>query len=103
VVAVACGLVAYLAWGRKQDGGTATGELAVQLTENPLPPYESGLERSPHGSLSHRARTTAQRSSNVYIYMQVLYQPARILVGYIQVNQCYEKHVCICTVSDVGL
>ena len=80
----ACGLVVYLWWRYQQDksedeGG---GELAMQLTDNPLQAY--GQKRSPRGSLSARA---AERQSNVFLAVRVLYQPVRILVGYIQVRR----------------
>ena len=53
----------------------------MQLTDNPLQAY--GQKRSPRGSLSDRA---AERRSNAYLAVRVFYQPARILVGYIQVR-----------------
>ena len=81
-VMAAFGLVIYLLWqhqqGKSKDGGG--GELGVQLTDNPLQVY--GQQQSPRGSLSDRA---AERRSNAYLVVRVLYQPARILVGYIQV------------------
>jgi hypothetical protein len=80
-VVAAVSLVVYLCWqhqqgNTKKDGG---GELAMQLTDNPLQAY--GHKRSPRGSLSHRA---AEQRSNAYLAVRILYQPARILVGYIQ-------------------
>ena len=81
----ALGLVVYLWWWyqqdqSKEDGG---GELAMQLTDNPLQPH--GQKRSPRGSLSARA---AERRNNALLTVRVLYQPARIMVGYIQVQNC---------------
>jgi hypothetical protein len=75
-------LVVYLWWrhqgqGKNKDGGS---ELVMQLTDNPLQAY--GQKRSPRGSLSDR---TAKQRSNAYLAVRVLYQPVRILVGYIQV------------------
>jgi hypothetical protein len=80
-VVAALGLVVYL-WWRHQQGKTkedGAGELAMQLTDNPLQAY--GRQRSPRGSLSGRA---AERRSHAYLAVRVFYQPARILVGYIQ-------------------
>jgi hypothetical protein len=82
-VVAAFGLVAYL-WWRHQHGKTkedGDGELAMQLTDNPLQAY--GQKRSPRGSLSARA---AERRSTAFLAVRVLYQPVRILVGYIQVR-----------------
>jgi hypothetical protein len=83
-VVAAFGLVVYL-WWRHQQGKTkgdrGAGELAMQLTDNPLQAY--GQKRSPRSSLSGRA---AERRSNAYLAVRVFYQPARILVGYIQVR-----------------
>ena len=76
------GLVVYMWWryqqgtASKEDGGD---ELAMQLMDNPLQAHQ---KRSPRGSLSDRA---AERQNNAYLVVRVLYQPARILVGYIQV------------------
>jgi hypothetical protein len=77
------GLVVYLWWQYQQDENKNDGgdELAMQLTDNPLDAY--GQAWSPHGSLSRRA---VERRSNAYLALRVLYQPARILVGYIQVH-----------------
>jgi hypothetical protein len=74
----AFGLVVYLWWRHQQgkskdDGG---GELVMQLTDNPL--QAQGQTR---GSLSGRA---TERRNNAYLAVRVLYQPVRILVGYIQ-------------------
>jgi hypothetical protein len=82
-IVAAFGLVIYLWWwqqqGKTEEDGS--GDLAMQLTDNPLQVYRQ--KRSPRGSLSHRA---AERRSNAYLTVRVLYQPARILVGYIQVR-----------------
>jgi hypothetical protein len=77
------GLVVYL-WWRHQQGQSkddSGDERARQLTDNPL--QATGQKWSPRGSLSHRA---AERRSNAYLAVRVLYQPVRILVGYIQVR-----------------
>ena len=79
----ASGLVVYLSCCRDTSLEAAPNDLAMQLTANPLQ-----SDGSPRGSLSQRARSTALRSGNVYILLRVLYQPFRILVGYIQVRQC---------------
>jgi hypothetical protein len=81
-IVAAFGVVAYLWWRHqlgksKDDSG---GELVIQLTDNPLQVH--GQKRSPRGSLSSRA---AERRSNAYLAVRVLYQPVRILVGYVQV------------------
>jgi hypothetical protein len=84
-VATACG-VAYLACCRpveQPDSVTMTSEHLVQLTDNPLQPER--VRKTPRGSFSQSARATVQRSSNIYLMLRVLYQPVRILVGYIQV------------------
>ena len=85
--AAAVGLVVYLWWrhqlGRSKDNGG--GELAMQLTDNPLQAH--GQKRSPRSSLSGRA---AEQRSNAYLAVRVLYQPVRILVGYIQVRSTHK-------------
>ena len=53
----------------------------MRLTDNPLQAH--GQKRSARGSLQRRA---AERRSNAYLLVRVLYQPVRILVGYIQVR-----------------
>jgi hypothetical protein len=69
----ACGLVGYLWWRYQQDKSKDedAGELAMQLTDNPLQAY--GQKRSPRGSLSHRA---AERRSNACLAVRVLYRRA---------------------------
>ena len=73
-VVAAFGLLVYL-WSRyqqgksKDDGG---GELAMQLTDG-QPAAGCGQTRSPRGSLTDRA---AERWSNAYLAVRVLYQPA---------------------------
>jgi hypothetical protein len=78
---VAVGLVVYMWWHRQyyQEKG-ASAELSAQLTDNPLQ-YEQG--HSPRSSWSSRV---AKRRGNAYLVIRVLYQPTRILVGYIQVR-----------------
>jgi hypothetical protein len=76
----AFGLVLYLWWryqrSNSKDGG---GELAMQLTDNPL-----------QGHMQNQSLTgsdqAAERRSNVYLAVRVLYQPDSILVGYIHVK-----------------
>jgi hypothetical protein len=88
---IAFGLLIYLLCSRTcARGDKASGdELSFQLsfqTDNPLTADAgSGLRHSTRSSLSHRARKTAERSGNVYLLLRVLYQPVRIIVGYIQV------------------
>jgi hypothetical protein len=81
-VVAALGLVVNLWWRYKQGktNDDSGGELTMQLTNNPLQAY--GQKQSPRGSLSSR---NAERRSNAYLAVRVLYQPARILVGYFQV------------------
>ena len=82
-VAAAFGLAVYMWWwcqqGKTKEDGDS--ELAMQLTDNPLQVYRQ--KQSPRGSLSGRA---SERRSNAYLVVRVLYQPIRILVGYIQVR-----------------
>jgi hypothetical protein len=81
-VVFAAGLVMYLWWRHQQQGENGgSGELAMQLANNPLHPYEQKL--SPRTSLSGRL---AKRRGNAYLAVRMLYQPVRILVGYIQVR-----------------
>jgi hypothetical protein len=81
-VMITVGLVVYLWWRYRQDQDKGNHDvLAMQLTDNPLQLLRQ--KRSPRGSLSGRA---AERRSNAYLAVRVLYQPARILVGYIQVR-----------------
>jgi hypothetical protein len=76
-VVAAAGLVVYL-WSRyRQQDQDKDGELAIQLTDNPLQSHD-GHKRS----LSDRV---SERRGDAYLAVRVLYQPARILVGYIQV------------------
>ena len=91
-VVAAFGLVVYLWWRYQQvktKGDRGAGELAMQLTDNPL--HKNGQKRSPRSSLSDRA---AERRSNAYLAVRVFYQPARILVGYIQA-----RRLCLSTVT----
>jgi hypothetical protein len=90
-----CGLVVYLScyhkWKRKPTGNLSMVQLMhdMQLSENPLAeplhPSRSDLQSSPRGSLSQRVRSTAERSKSIYLLFRVVYQPVRILVGYVQV------------------
>jgi hypothetical protein len=80
-IMITLGLVVYLWWQRQQQvKAKHTDELVMQLTDNPVQQY--GIEQQ-RGSLSGRA---AERTSNLYLAVRVLYQPGRILVGYIQVS-----------------
>jgi hypothetical protein len=82
-VVAAFGLVLYLWWRYQQDTSEdeGRGELVMHLTNNPLQLH--GQKQSPRGSLSSRV---AERRSNALLAVRVLYQPVRILVGYIQVR-----------------
>eukprot|EP01051_Picozoa_sp_SAG22_P005396 SAG22_NODE_319_length_12493_cov_33.326475_2_plen_727_part_00 len=56
------------------------------LSINPLSSDGSDRsESSPRGSLSSRVRATADHSSSVYLLLRTVYQPIRIIVGYMQV------------------
>jgi hypothetical protein len=66
-IAGAVGLVVYLWWRPKRQASRkgTSGELAAQLTANPLQPY------GPRSSLSGRA---AEQTNNAYLAIRVLYQ-----------------------------
>jgi hypothetical protein len=84
VVMVTTSLVVYMWRKCKRDKSTPSGdELTAHLMDNPVQPYGSEQRLSPRGSLSDRV---AERRSKVSLGVRVLYQPARILVGYIQVR-----------------
>jgi hypothetical protein len=86
-VAVAAGLLVHLCFRRRQwgQGKRGFGDQAMHQTGNPLQPYEQRARssRSTRGSLSERA---TERRDNAYLAVRALYQPVRILVGYIQVS-----------------
>ena len=92
-------MLVYLWWRYQQEGKSKDdggGELAMQLTDNPLQVY--GQKRSPRGSLAQRA---AERRNNVYMMVRVLYQPVRILVGYIQVRAATMLLHALCVLSSL--
>ena len=64
---------------------------ASLLMENPLQAGGHGSAATPsgRGSLVDRARATAKRTGSLYMLLRVLYQPTRILVGYIQVRRTH--------------
>jgi hypothetical protein len=79
-ILVGVGLVVYLCWRHRQRQNKGSDdEMGLQLTDNPL--QLRGQKRSPRGSLSGQA---SERRGNVHLAVRVLYQPVRILVGYIQ-------------------
>ena len=85
VVFILVGIV-YL-WRRrdKQRSGSSR-ELSQGLYANPLQGSPEG--QGPRGSTSSglgKAAAVAQKSTDVYMLLRVVYQPVRIIVGYIQV------------------
>ena len=89
-VAALGGLVIYL-WLRqqRQQEGPPSDMGASLMMENPLQSsgHGSAAMSSGRGSLADRARATAKRTGSLYMLLRVLYQPTRILVGYIQVRR----------------
>ena len=82
IAAMAVGVAYAKHLQRTQEVSSSSGLLHAQLTtDNPLQSdsYESMDTRQ---SLS---KATAQRTDDAYMVVRVLYQPGRILVGYIQV------------------
>ena len=55
------------------------------LHTNPLQLRSDLQQQSPRSSVSLKATAVAQRSLGVYAVLRVVYQPVRIIVGYIQV------------------
>ena len=85
VVFILVGVV-YL-WRRrdKQRSGSSR-ELSQGLYANPLQGSPEG--QGPRGNTSSglgKAAAVAQKSTDVYMLLRVVYQPVRIIVGYIQV------------------
>ena len=91
MLAVACllaGLI-YLWHRRSKRPGSlgaetaSSGELSEGLHANPLHPRASqGGSSSGPG----KAVAIARKSTDIYMLMRVVYQPVRIIIGYIQVN-----------------
>ena len=79
-VTMGAGLAYYFCCIRKPTDGGDPSALQIQLTDNPLQP-NSVLQE---GRLS-RSSTTVQRTEDAVMLARVVYQPARILVGYMQV------------------
>jgi hypothetical protein len=114
------GILFYL-WVRRHQQHQAQNSVAsrsidAQLTMTTNPLQSDGLRdlsrASLSGSLAERARSTAQRSSNLYILLRVLYQPVRILIGYIQVRRGWQNYsamslstatVVICHINENGV
>ena len=88
-----CTLVASLClWQRRNihqlaridTSGSGGCGLSEQLTANPLQSSAlAELRRS--SSASTKAAAVAQRSTDVYTLLRIVYQPVRIIVGYVQV------------------
>eukprot|EP01046_Picozoa_sp_COSAG06_P004603 COSAG06_NODE_194_length_20530_cov_9.861583_12_plen_1626_part_00 len=82
VIVFVGGVVRYAKRVHRAEASSSASSLEAQLTtDNPLgsDPYESVDKRQ---SLS---TSTVQRTDDVYMLLRVLYQPVRILVGYVQV------------------
>ena len=60
-----------------------SGELSEALHTNPLHPRES---QGGSSSGTGKAVAIARKSTDIYMLMRVVYQPVRIIIGYIQVN-----------------
>jgi hypothetical protein len=73
--------VAYAKRHQRSEPSSSAGLLEAQLTtDNPLQSAYDSMDK--RQSLS---RTTVQRTDDAYMLLRVLYQPVRILVGYVQV------------------
>ena len=96
LLAVACFLAGLIyLWRRRRTGRAETalsGELTERLQANPL----HGSPRESQGSSSGpgKAATVAQKSTDIYMLMRVVYQPVRIIIGYIQVTFLISVLVC---------
>ena len=92
LLAVVCivALVIYL-WHRRGNGpaGNVSPELLQGLTTNPLGGHSVASSTDPRSSSSSssggKAAAVAQKSTDLYVLLRVVYQPVRIVVGYIQV------------------
>jgi hypothetical protein len=81
VVVVVVGVV-YAKHQRGSETSSSASLLDTQLTtDNPL----QGCEYGSIGKRQSPSKTTVQRTDDVFMLMRVLYQPLRILVGYVQV------------------
>ena len=79
---IAVGLAYYVCCVRKSTDGDDPSALQTQLTVNPLQPNSMLQE----GRLSRSSTTVhVQRTEDAVMLARVVYQPARILVGYMQV------------------
>jgi hypothetical protein len=79
-IVAGAGLAYYVCCVRASAADDDPSALQKQLTDNPLQPNSSLSE----GRLS-RSGATMQRSEDAVILARVVYQPARILLGYMQV------------------
>ena len=77
---IGAGLAYYVCCVRSPANDDSTSALQIQLTDNPLQPSSAPQE----GRVS-RSGVTMQRSEDAVMLARVMYQPARILVGYMQV------------------
>eukprot|EP01051_Picozoa_sp_SAG22_P002087 SAG22_NODE_89_length_21278_cov_16.698758_6_plen_888_part_00 len=75
-------------WRRRSRGVGDMAELSQGLIANPLqnsPVNPRGSSSSSSGGGKAAAQAVAQKSSDLYTMLRVIYQPVRIIVGYIQV------------------
>ena len=79
-VIIGAGLAYYFCCVRQSTTDDDPSALQIQLTDNPLQPNFSPQE----GRLS-RSGAAVQRSADAVMLARVVYQPFRILVGYMQV------------------
>ena len=77
---IGAGLAYYVCCVCSPVNNDSTSALQIQLTDNPLQPNSVPQE----GRIS-RSGVTMQRSEDAVMLARVMYQPARILVGYMQV------------------
>lgn len=83
VMLVVAGLIYF--W-RRRGWGQSGERLSEGLIRNPLQSSPQDSRRSSsYGSLTRTTSSVVQRSTDVYTLLRVVYQPVRILVGYIQV------------------
>eukprot|EP01051_Picozoa_sp_SAG22_P004150 SAG22_NODE_215_length_14950_cov_4.960676_1_plen_689_part_10 len=75
----------------ERSTGISVDEMSEHLTANPLQPspQHSSFSNSTTESFGSRRELalaqTAQRSTDLFILLRIMYQPVRIIVGYIQV------------------
>eukprot|EP01046_Picozoa_sp_COSAG06_P049868 COSAG06_NODE_7767_length_2382_cov_1.723609_4_plen_306_part_00 len=76
--------VAYAKHHQRSEASSSASLLEAQLTtDNPL--QRNALAYDSTDKRQSLSRTTVQRTDDAYMLLRVLYQPVRILVGYVQV------------------